>query len=236
MKRIIADVHTHTIASGHAFGTIREMALAASERKLDILGITEHAPGIPGTVNPIYYTCLNLVPRVLSGVYLIHGCEINIMNDGSLSLDDCYIEKLDYAIAGIHLHCYQDAGREKNTNNVISCMKHPKVRFISHPDDDNTPLDYHLLVQAAHDTNTALEVNNSSLFRKEHRLNCYENYITMLNLCQKMDTPVIISSDAHDPSWVGRFDLSEALLDSLSFPEHLILNLDSKKLLDFLLC
>ena len=29
MYHIIADVHTHTIASGHAYGTIREMAQAA---------------------------------------------------------------------------------------------------------------------------------------------------------------------------------------------------------------
>ena len=26
MQSIIGDVHTHTIASGHAYGTIREMA------------------------------------------------------------------------------------------------------------------------------------------------------------------------------------------------------------------
>ena len=52
----VADIHTHTIASGHAYGTIREMAYAASEQGLHLLGISEHAPGIPGTVNPFYYT------------------------------------------------------------------------------------------------------------------------------------------------------------------------------------
>ena len=52
MKRILADIHTHTIASGHAYGTIQEMAQAASERKLQVLGIGEHAPGIPGTADP----------------------------------------------------------------------------------------------------------------------------------------------------------------------------------------
>lgn len=26
MKRLIADIHMHTLASGHAYGTIREMA------------------------------------------------------------------------------------------------------------------------------------------------------------------------------------------------------------------
>ncbi|MBQ3764305.1 MAG: hypothetical protein II869_04965, partial [Synergistaceae bacterium] len=63
MLNIVADLHTHTIASGHAYGTIREMALAASERKLLILGLTEHAPGIPGTVDPFYYVNLSAIPR-----------------------------------------------------------------------------------------------------------------------------------------------------------------------------
>ena len=31
MKRLVVDIHTHTISSGHAYGTIRENALAAKE-------------------------------------------------------------------------------------------------------------------------------------------------------------------------------------------------------------
>ena len=40
MKTLL-DVHTHTIASGHAFSTLQEMALAAKEKGLEILGITK---------------------------------------------------------------------------------------------------------------------------------------------------------------------------------------------------
>ena len=47
MKRLIADIHMHTLASGHAYGTIREMAAAAKEQQLQLIGISEHAPGIP---------------------------------------------------------------------------------------------------------------------------------------------------------------------------------------------
>ena len=72
MNRIIADIHTHTIASGHAYGTIREMAQAAAEKGLDILGLTEHAPGIPGTVDPFYYMNLRVIPRTLYGVHILH--------------------------------------------------------------------------------------------------------------------------------------------------------------------
>ena len=39
MKPFVADVHTHSLLSGHAFGTSREMAAAAAERGLELLGI-----------------------------------------------------------------------------------------------------------------------------------------------------------------------------------------------------
>ena len=55
MKKLIADMHMHTLVSGHAYGTIREMAATAGEKNLKLIGITEHAPGIPGTVDPFYY-------------------------------------------------------------------------------------------------------------------------------------------------------------------------------------
>jgi putative hydrolase len=32
MIKVELDVHTHTLASGHAYGTIREMVQAASEK------------------------------------------------------------------------------------------------------------------------------------------------------------------------------------------------------------
>lgn len=224
----------HTIASGHAYGTIREMCHAAKERKLSLIGISEHGPGIPGTINPFYYSNLEIIPRIIDTVEVIHGCEINVLNGGKLSLDQEFIDFLDYAIVGIHKQCYTDEGRAKNTDNVIECMKNAKVRFVSHPDDDSTPLDYERLVQAAKQYNVALEVNNSSLVKKRYRLNCYQNYRTMLALCQKHGVPIIVSSDAHDPSWVGEFALAIELLEEVQFDEALILNNDVNKLKNFL--
>ncbi len=80
----------------------------------------------------------------------------------------------------------------------------------------------------------ALEVNNSSLVKKNVRLNCYDNYRKMLALCMREGVPVIISSDAHDPSWVGRFDLAEKLLTEERFDEALVLNTDLGKIRAFL--
>ena len=51
----VLDVHTHTLASGHAYSTIREMAQTASEKGLKLLGITEHGPKMPGSCPRHYF-------------------------------------------------------------------------------------------------------------------------------------------------------------------------------------
>ena len=96
MKKLIADMHMHTLVSGHAYGTIREMAATAGEKNLKLIGITEHAPGIPGTVDPFYYLNLTVIPRVLSNVQILHGCEINVLNGGKLSLEYAGADKCRY--------------------------------------------------------------------------------------------------------------------------------------------
>lgn len=90
-----------------------------------------------------------------------------------------------------------------NTDNLITCLENSKVRLVSHPDDDHTPLDYPALVDAAKAYHVALEVNHSSLRKPAQRLHCYENYRTMLALCQERGVPIAVSSDAHAPSQVG---------------------------------
>ncbi|EOR20210.1 MULTISPECIES: phosphatase [Clostridium] len=233
-RNLLLDIHTHTLVSGHAYGTIREMAFAAKEKGIELLGISEHAPGIPGTCDPFYYLNLGVVPRKIYGVEIIHGCEINVLNDGRLSLEQKYIDRLDYAIVGIHRQCYENAGVVKNTENLISCMKHEKVFFVSHPDDDNTPLDYQKLVIAAKEYNVALEVNNSSLLKKNQRLNCVDNYKKMLNLCNQYGVHIIINSDAHDPSCVGDFSEADKLLNEVGFDNELILNTSIDKFKKFI--
>ena len=234
MKPLIADVHTHSIVSGHAFGTVREMAAAAAERNLKILGVTEHGPGTPGTCDPIYFWNFFDAPRNLYGVEMLYGCEINVLPGGKLSLEEQYIKHLDYAVVGIHAACYHDQGIRANTDNLIACMQHEKVRFVSHPDDDRFPLDYPALVKAAKERNVGLEVNNSSLRKAYLRPGSRENYGKMLPLCAELGVNILINSDAHDPNLVGNFHLARKLVEEVGFPDAYIVNNDAEKLKAFL--
>ena len=235
MRPFIADVHTHSLLSGHAFGTVREMAAEAAARNLKILGVTEHGPGIPGTCDIILFRNFIDAPRNLYGVEMLYGSETNVLNNGQVDLDQRHLDYLDYAIAGIHGLCYEDVGIVKNTDNVISCMQNRKVKFISHPDADNYPMDYKALVEGAKATNTALELNNSSLRKPLLRPGCIENYKVMLPLCMEYGVPIVVNTDSHDPSQVGDFTLARGLLEKIGFDEDLILNNDADKLKAFLL-
>lgn len=66
--RVEIDTHTHTLASGHAYNTIREMARAAKEKGLKALAITEHAPEMPGSCHLFYFVNLRVLPRELEGI------------------------------------------------------------------------------------------------------------------------------------------------------------------------
>ena len=130
------DVHTHTIMSGHAYSTLQEMVAAARQKNLDILGITEHAPGIPGTCNPIYFRNLHVVPRQMGNLRLMLGAELNILDTkGTLDLDEFYYKMLDLRIAGIHLLCWQGGTIEENTDGMIAAIRNPWTQIISHPGD-----------------------------------------------------------------------------------------------------
>ena len=82
MKPFVADVHMHCIMSGHAFGTIRELAFEAAQRGMKLIGVTEHGPGIPGTCDPILFRNFIDAPRTLYGVEMLYGSEMNVLSGG----------------------------------------------------------------------------------------------------------------------------------------------------------
>lgn len=223
------DVHTHTIASGHAYGTLTEMAKEASVRGLKILGITEHAHNMPGTCDDLYFVNLRIVPREMFGIRLMLGAELNIMDyEGTIDLPDWILDRLDLKIASIHGNLYQMGTMEQNTAAVLGAMRNPRVDIIGHPDDGNCPLDYERIVLASKEYHTLLEINNNSL-RMQSRKNAKENITTILKLCKKYEAPVVMNSDAHFMVDIANTDHSMALVEEVDFPKELILNYSAEK-------
>ena len=140
-SKLKLDPHTHTVASGHAYSSLQEMVAAAQQKGLDILGITEHAPGIPGTCDPIYFRNLHVVPRQMGSLRLLLGAELDILDTkGTLDLDEYYYKQLDIRIAGIHLLCWEGGTIEENTQGMINAIHNPWTQIISHPGDGTAEL------------------------------------------------------------------------------------------------
>ena len=123
MKKVLLDAHTHTVASGHAYSSLQEMAKAAADMGLEVLGITEHGPSVPGTCPTLYFKNMFVVPRRMYGIRLLMGCEINILDTkGSLDLTDEQMGWLDIAIAGVHAAWYQAGTKEENTQGLVNVI------------------------------------------------------------------------------------------------------------------
>lgn len=233
----IMDLHTHTLASGHAYNTLYEMVHSAAAKGVKLLGITEHAPKIPGACHPFYFINFKVVPRELSGIRLMLGCELNILDyQGTIDLKERYLKGLDYAIASIHEPCYTCGTTAQNTDAYLGAMKNPYVQIIGHPDDSRFPVDYETLVCGAREHHVLLEVNASSLHPASSRQNARENYIRMLELCSRYRVPVILDSDAHCETDVGNHRRALTLLEELAFPEELVVNGSLEQAAQFLPC
>ena len=223
--KCLLDVHTHTVASGHAFSSLQEMVDAAAEKGLQILGITEHAPGIPGTCAPIYFRNLHVVPRHIKGVELLLGVELNIIDyKGTIDLDEAMLKMLDIRIAGLHSLCYTPGTVEENTDAVIGAIRNPYVNIISHPGDGTALLQFEPIVLAAKESGTLLEINNSSLNPVRHKVMARKNNLEILRLCKQYEVPVILGSDAHISYDIANYCWIYELLQLAEFPEKLILN------------
>ncbi len=219
------DMHTHTLASGHAFSTLQEMAQAASDKGLKLLGITEHTPGIPGTCDLIYFRNLHVVPRQMYGIELMLGAEINILDkDGNIDADETLMKLLDLRIAGIHSLCFEPGTREENTQGMIRVIRHPYIQIISHPGDGTAQFDFEPIVLASKEWGTLLEINNSSLKPTRNKVDARDNNLEILRLCKQYEVPVILGSDAHISFDIANYGYLYPLLQETEFPEALIVN------------
>ncbi|MDD3362630.1 MAG: phosphatase [Hespellia sp.] len=234
--KIIADTHAHTVVSGHAYSTIREMAKYGAENGIEYLALTEHGPEMRGSCKDIYFMNYKVIPREMYGIKLLMGVELNILNaEGDVDLQPELIKAMDITVASIHIPCFSDEFTMGNvTNAYIKAMHNPYINIIGHPDDGRMPIDYEALVTTAKETKTLLEVNNSSLHPQSFRPNAKENYKIMLDLCKQYEVPITTGTDSHMDVDAGRFEFTQELLKECDFPEELVVSTDFEKLRPYL--
>jgi len=235
--KYLLDSHTHTIMSGHAYNTMQEMALAAKEKGLQALAITDHGPTIHGTCDPIYFTNFKVVDRFMYGIELLLGVELSIVDyQGKVDLPSKYLKEIDVGIASIHPNMrngeqyppYIPGDIKENTRAYLGAIENPDVDIIGHSDDPRLPVDYEELAKSARDNKVLLELNASSLnpLNIRCRFGAADNMRPMLRACEKFGTHVIVNSDAHCACGIAYFDGVDAVIKEVGFPEELVVNRD----------
>ena len=226
------DIHTHSIASGHAYSTVDENLRWAAEKGMELVALTDHAPGMKDTTGHAYFANLHVLPEKLHGVRLLRGIELNIMDfDGKVDMDDRVLSRLDMGIASLHVPCIAPGSRKENTRALMKVMENPYVDIIGHPGDPRYDVDFKEVFRQSKETGTFLEVNNASLIPGGFRDGSQENVKKILQMSIEEGVSVVLGSDAHFYTNIGDFSHALSLLKEVGFPEELVLNTDPVRFL-----
>jgi putative hydrolase len=232
--RLLADLHTHTIASGHAYATVTEMATAAAERGLEAIGIMDHGPLVTGAPQAPYFGSLPSLPLRIGGVIVLTGVEANIVDEaGTIDLPERILSRLDFVAVGLHRGFgVASDDVERNTRALLAAMRNPLVDLITHP--GRVEADMGALVEAAAIGGIALELNDLS-WGPHSREAGREREREIIGMAADAGVRIAISSDAHFTDRVGAFDRVLPIAAELGLAEADIVNRDAESVRAFLL-
>lgn len=219
---IIADLHTHTNVHQHAFSTLEENCIAARKAGMKAIAITNHGPALGDLGTQWHFRSLGLAnPGYVHGVYLISGAELNILEDGSVDIDEKYLEKLDLKIASFHSEIFLPKGKDHCTDMLNEILLNRHVNVLGHPGNELFRFDYEAIISKCNRYNKIIEVNNHSF---EQRPGSHENCLEIVKLCKKYEVPIMVSSDAHLSTFIGHFEEAISVIEEAGYPEEMIIN------------
>lgn len=230
MYEIIADLHTHTLVSNHAFNTITEMAAKAKDLGYKALAVTDHGCAMPDSPHPWYFYNLRRLPDVLEGVAVLKGVEANVIDrDGGLDMEQERLAELDWVIASIHADCLPGSlTQDEATALWLKIAENPAVDMIGHSEQTQHRYDYEAVTRVFSKMNKVVELNgNSAAVRPGGDKNMRELALA----CRKNGCRIALNSDAHSIYHLeaGVAPLQE-LLRSIDFPEELVVNSSGERL------
>ncbi|MBT9475277.1 DNA polymerase/3'-5' exonuclease PolX [Polaromonas sp.] len=202
------DLHAHTRDSDGR-GSLEAMAEAARAHGLQYLAITDHSQrlavvhGLDADRLARQIDRIDALNASLSGMVLLKGVEVEIMEDGSLALPHALLQRLDLVVGAVHQRL--DLPRDRQTERLLRAMDHPCFTILAHPTGrliDERPacdIDLPRVIRKARERGCFLE------------LNAHPARLDLTDLACRMarDEGVLVSiaSDAH----------STLELDNLSF-------------------
>lgn len=193
------DLHLHTKATDGR-NTAKDMALAAKERGHEYIAITEHSRRLTVAHGLDPQRLLKQIDEIdrlnaeLSGITVLKGIEVDILEDGGLDLPDSVLERLDLVIGAVHSKF--DLPRARQTERILRAMDHPHFTILAHPTgrllEQREPYDVDMLriIRKARKRGCYLELN-----AHPERLDLLDSHCQM---AKEESVLVSINSDAHN--------------------------------------
>jgi DNA polymerase (family X) len=195
---IRGELHCHSSWSDGR-GSIQEMAERAKEMGYDYLAITDHSKrmrmvnGLSGDDLRKQAEEIKAVSEKVKGLTLLAGCEVDILEDGSLDLDDDALAGLDIVICSIHSK--MNLSRKKQTDRLLRAIDNPNCQILGHLrgrkilERDPVEIDLEKVLETAKDARCLIEINADP-----HRLDLDDNGI---RIAKDIGLKFTIATDAH---------------------------------------
>jgi DNA polymerase (family 10) len=192
--------HVHTTWSDGT-ASIVEMARAASEAGFEYVGISDHsraavyANGLDPARLASQGAEVEAARRELPDLTILHGVEVDVLEDGSLDLPDDALAPLDFVVASLHTHFALDVATQ--TRRIVRALGHPLVTILGHPTGrlllgrPGYGFDLDEVATAAAATGVFLEINASP-----QRLDLAPD---MIRRAAELGARFCINPDAHEP-------------------------------------
>ena len=136
LQDLKGDLHAHTRATDGR-NSLQEMAEAARLRGLRYFAITDHsrrltmAKGLDSTRLLQQMEDIDRLNATLSGITILKGIEVDILEDGNLDLPDEVLGRLDLVVGAVHSRF--NLSNRRQTERIMKAMDHPHFSILAHP-------------------------------------------------------------------------------------------------------
>ena len=198
LEDVKGDLHCHTKWSDGRYD-IEDMVIAAKGLGYEYLAITDHSKrlamvkGLDEKRLKQQGEEIEKIREKYKDFFILKGIEVDILEDGSLDLEDDALSCLDIVVAAIHSKF--KLSKKEQTKRIISAIEHPLVNVIAHPTGrligirEGYELDMEEIFHCAKATGTIFELN-----AQPDRLDLND---VNLKLAKEIGVKVVISTDAH---------------------------------------
>lgn len=167
---IRGDLHMHSTWSDGR-DTIEMMVATCRSLGYEYVAITDHSPTSAASRNLSIDGVARQAEEIAQlrerfpDVEILHGCEVDILPNGTLDFPDRVLLQLDIVLASLHDGAGQS--RDQLLRRYTEAMRHPLVTMITHPTNRLVPnrtgydMDYDRLFETAVATSTVVEIDGA---------------------------------------------------------------------------